>query len=83
MDNLIGKILVTTDWHIGLKQNSKSRLAIIVKVVKELIAYIKENGIKHFIFVGDLFHDRISINVNSLNVALKLKTSELLLKAVG
>lgn len=70
MNEINGKILVTTDWHIGLKQNSKLRLNIVVKVVKELIKYIKANGIKTLVFCGDLFHERISVNVNSLNVAL-------------
>lgn len=70
MENIIGKVLVTTDWHIGLKQNSKSRLNIIVKVVKKLIEHIKANDIKTMVFAGDLFHERISVNVNSMNVAL-------------
>ena len=70
MNEINGKILVTTDWHIGLKQNSKLRLNIVVKVVKELITYIKANDIKTLVFCGDLFHERISVNVNSLNVAL-------------
>ena len=71
MDQISGKVLVTTDWHIGLKQNSKLRLNIVIKVVKELVSYIKNNNINTMIFAGDLFHERISVNVNSLNVALK------------
>ena len=70
MENIVGKVLVTTDWHIGLKQNSKSRLNIIVKVVKKMIEYIKANDIKTLVFCGDLFHERVSVNVNSMNVAL-------------
>lgn len=70
MENISGKVLVTTDWHIGLKQNSKSRLNIIVRVVKKLIDAIRKNDIKTMVFAGDLFHERISVNVNSMNVAL-------------
>ena len=70
MENISGKVLVTTDWHIGLKQNSKSRLNIIIRVVKKLLDYIKINDIKTMIFAGDLFTERVSINVNSMNVAL-------------
>ena len=72
MENIIGKTLVTTDWHLGLKSNSKSRLAIVVKVVKEMITYVKANDIKTLIFAGDLFHCRTSIDVNVINVAYKL-----------
>lgn len=70
MENIVGKVLVTTDWHIGLKQNSKSRLNIIVKAVKKMIEHIKANDIKTLVFCGDLFHERVSVNVNSMNVAL-------------
>ena len=70
MQTILGKILVTTDWHIGLKQNSKSRLNIIIRVVKKILDYIKANDIKTMIFTGDLFTERVSINVNSMNVAL-------------
>lgn len=71
MNNIEGNVLITTDWHIGLKQNSKSRLAIIINVVKEILNYVKNNNIKTIIFAGDLFHERVAVNVNSLNVALK------------
>lgn len=72
MENITGKTLVTTDWHLGLKNNSKSRLAIVVKVVKQLIAHIKTNDVRTLIFAGDLFHCRTSIDVNVINVAYKL-----------
>ena len=72
MENIIGKTLVTTDWHLGLKSNSKSRLAIVVNVVKEMVAHIKANDIKTLVFAGDLFHCRTSIDVNVINVAYKL-----------
>lgn len=71
MEKIEGKVLVTTDWHIGLKQNSKSRLNIVIMVVKEILQHVKKNNIKTLIFAGDLFHERVSVNVNSLNVALK------------
>jgi len=72
MEKILGKTLITTDWHLGLKSNSKNRLAIVVNVVKELITYIKNNDIKTLIFAGDLFHCRTAIDVNVINVAYKL-----------
>lgn len=66
-----GKVLITTDWHLGLKGNSVSRLGIIVNVVKELIKTIDSNKIDYLIFGGDLFHSRTAIDTNVINVAIK------------
>lgn len=71
MDILTGKTLVFTDIHFGLKQNAISRLNICVKVVKTMLDKIKTEDIKNVIFAGDLYHERVSVNVNTLNVALK------------
>ena len=71
MDILIGKTLLFTDMHFGLKQNAVSRLNICVKVVKQMLEKIKEENIQNVIFGGDLYHERVSVNVNTLNVALK------------
>ena len=48
MEIINGKVLITTDWHIGLKQNSKSRLNIIIKVVKEYLIPILKKIIANF-----------------------------------
>lgn len=71
MDILTGKTLLFTDIHFGLKQNAVSRLNICVKVVKQMLEKIKEENIQNVIFGGDLYHERVSVNVNTLNVALK------------
>lgn len=67
-----GKVLIFTDQHLGLKGNSESRLKIVIQVFKEIIAYVKANGIKHVISAGDMFHSRTAIDVNVMNVAYKL-----------
>lgn len=36
-----GKVLLFTDLHLGLQNNSISKLSIAVKAVKEIISYIK------------------------------------------
>lgn len=71
MDKLEGKTLVFTDIHFGLKQNAISRLNICVKVVKTILERIKKDKIANVIFAGDLYHERVAVNVNTLNVALK------------
>lgn len=72
MKDINGKVLITTDWHLGLKNNSKNRLAIVVNVVKNLIEKIKEDKIENLIFAGDLFHVRTALDVNVIDVAFKL-----------
>lgn len=71
MDTIKGKTLVTTDWHFGIKSNSVSRLNILIKVVNEINRYIKDNKIRNLVFMGDLFHNRNNLSVQTINVALK------------
>lgn len=72
MDQIFGKVLVFTDLHLGLKQGSKSRLAICMKVIKEIISFAKNNNIKTIIFLGDWHHVRVSTENNVLNVSYAL-----------
>ena len=72
MNQIQGKVLVFTDLHLGLKQGSKSRLAICVNVIKEIIKYIKENKVDTCIFLGDWHHVRVSTENNVLNVSYTL-----------
>ena len=72
MDNHTeGKSLIFTDIHFGLKGNSISRLNIAVKAVKCILDAVKKHDIKNIFFGGDLLHQRVSINVNTMNVVLK------------
>ena len=71
MNIITGKTLLFTDIHFGLKQNAVSRLNICVKVIKQILETIKQENIQNVIFAGDLYHERVSVNVNTLNVALK------------
>ena len=75
MDSIKGKVLVFTDLHLGLKGASKKRLAICVKVVKDIIAYAKNNGISTCVFCGDWHHTRVSTENNVLNVSYKLMSA--------
>lgn len=65
-------ILHFSDIHIGLRSDNLGRLEICEKTVNNIIAIIKKVGIKHIIFEGDLFHSRTTLNVNTINVAIKL-----------
>ena len=75
MDNINGKVLVFTDLHLGLKGAAKSRLAICVQVIKDIISYVKKNNVSTCIFCGDWHHTRVSTDNNVLNVSYKLMSA--------
>lgn len=70
-----GKVLLFTDLHLGLQNNSISKLSIAVKAVKEIISYIKSQNIKTVIFLGDWNHSRVTTENNVLNVSYKLMSA--------
>lgn len=69
---ITGKTLVITDLHIGLKKANQSRLSIIVKVFKNFLKTIKEEDVKNVICCGDVFHSRIALDLQALNIGIKL-----------
>lgn len=72
MDELSGKTVIFTDLHCGLAGNRLSRLNICVNVVKEIVQTIKSEGVENVIFGGDWYHSRSTLDVNTINVSLKL-----------
>ena len=72
MNQIDGKAIIFTDLHLGLKSASKSRLAIGIQAVKEVIAYASKHDIKNVLFLGDWNHVRVSTENNVLNVSYKL-----------
>ena len=72
IEKIIGKTIVFTDLHLGLKAGSKTRLAICVQVIKDILKCIKSENIQNVIFCGDWHHTRNSIESNVLNVSYKL-----------
>ena len=64
-----GKSLIFTDLHVGVSNDKASRQKIAENFINEVIDKIEINGIKQVFFLGDLFHQRTSIEVTSLNVA--------------
>ncbi len=75
MECIKGKTLVFTDLHLGLKSGSKSRLAICINAIKEILIYIKANNIQTLLFLGDWHHVRASTENNVLNVSYKLMSA--------
>lgn len=60
-------ILLFTDIHFGLKLNSELFLDIALKNVKWIEKQIEDNKVKTIIFLGDWFHQRTSVSVNTLH----------------
>lgn len=56
MDILIGKTLVFTDQHFGVKGNAPSRQKIGILAIKGMVDAIEQHKIKNVIFCGDYFH---------------------------
>ena len=61
-----------TDIHLGLKNNSREHNNDCVNFVKFMIDEAKERDIKTCIFMGDFFHNRSNININTLDFGLQI-----------
>lgn len=71
MDRLVGKTLVFTDQHFGVKSNSPLRQRIGALAVKKLLDAIDKDCIQNIVFCGDYFHQRNALTVDTLNIAYK------------
>lgn len=58
MKDIIGKTIIFTDQHFGIKGNSQLRQAIGVNVIDRIIDTVDELGVKNIVFAGDYFHVR-------------------------
>lgn len=67
-----GKVLVFTDFHIGLAGNKESRLKICVAVIKQIVERLKRDNISTIIFGGDWHHSRTTLDSNALNISYRL-----------
>lgn len=68
----MSRALIFSDLHIGLKSDSISRLNIVKTVVNHIEQNIKKFNIDTIFFLGDLFHTRSSLNVNTINEAITI-----------
>ena len=75
MINLTGKTLIFTDIHFGIRDNQQSRLKICINVIKNIIQFIEKNNVTNCIFLGDYFHVRSQISVDTINIAYKCMKS--------
>lgn len=58
--------------HLGLRNNSKQHNEDCVAFTMFMIQEAKKRGITKCVFLGDFFHNRSNINVNTLDYGLKV-----------
>lgn len=63
------EVAIFSDLHLGLKQDSVVWHEIALKWCDEFVKELKKRNIKDIIFLGDFFHHRNTISVNTLHVA--------------
>jgi DNA repair exonuclease SbcCD nuclease subunit len=61
-------ILLTTDFHWGLNKNNIIKRKILVNFINDLIRDNKDTS-DTLIFMGDFFHNRTFLNVETINIA--------------
>ncbi|AUS03012.1 metallo-dependent phosphatase-like protein [Vibrio phage 2.275.O._10N.286.54.E11] len=69
-NQLFDKVILWTDIHYGLRNNSKEHNEECNAFIDWMIEDAKKNNIKDCIFLGDYFHNRSSINVSTMHYGL-------------
>lgn len=63
------KFAVFGDLHLGIKQDSTAWHEVALEWGERFIAELQSRNIKTAVFLGDFFHNRITVSVNTLYVA--------------
>lgn len=69
---LFDKVITFTDIHLGLKNNSKQHNIDCLNFIKFMIEEAKKQNIRVCVFMGDYFHNRSNINIQTLNYGLEI-----------
>lgn len=72
MTNLFKKAAFYTDLHVGLKSNSDQHNTDCLNFIEWFIATAKAEGCETCFFLGDFFHNRSTINNNTLHYGIKI-----------
>ena len=65
------KLAVFTDLHLGIKQDDSSWHEVALQWCDSMADTLRERGVKDIVFLGDFFHNRNTICVDTLNVTSK------------
>lgn len=66
---MMNKIAIFSDLHLGIKQDDERWHNIALTWCDSFVSELKSRNIKEIIFLGDFFHTRNTISVNTLHVA--------------
>lgn len=70
MSQLFDEVVIFTDIHFGMKNNSRSHNKDCEDFVLWMIDEAKKRGVKKCIFMGDWHHHRATVNVSTLNYTM-------------
>jgi len=61
------KIILSTDWHFGMHNNSVRHSEDLLEYTDFLISYAKDNNINKLAHLGDYFHQRDKLDINTIH----------------
>ena len=62
------KLAVFTDLHLGIKSDDHKWHKVALEWADSMIDKLSKEGIDNIVFLGDFFHNRSTISVDTLNV---------------
>ena len=62
------KLAVFTDLHLGIKSDDHKWHKVALEWADSMIGKLSKEGIDNIVFLGDFFHNRSTISVDTLNV---------------
>lgn len=68
---LFDKAITFTDIHFGMKNNSKQHNVDCINFIEFMIEEAKRRDIRICVFMGDYFHNRSNVNIQTLNYGLQ------------
>lgn len=66
------KIALFTDVHLGINKDSNLKLNAIIKSIENMIDICEKKNVKEIFFLGDWFHNRNFININTLHTSTQI-----------
>lgn len=63
------KLAIFTDLHLGIKSDDHKWHKVALEWADSMITKLKKDNISDIVFLGDFFHNRSTISVDTLNVA--------------
>jgi len=70
---IMNNVAIISDWHLGIKKSNDLFFQSQLSFFRDQFEpYLKKNGITEIFFLGDLFDNRVSLNIKIKNEALNI-----------